>query len=131
KNSAKAQGMTDEQLAAIIVSSDEYFALHGGTNDGFLAALFQDALDRPIDAAAKAAFEQYLAAGADRAQIAAIVFGSHEYHAELVQSIYLDLLDRNADASGDAFWAEQLDGGASDEQVSAVIAASDEYFTMS
>ena len=124
-----ADGASDEQLATIIVSSDEYFALHGGTNDGFLSALFQDALHRPIDDGAKAAFEQDLAAGFSRAQLASIVFGSHEYHANLVENIYLDLLDRDADAVGDAYFAGQLDAGATDEQVIAVIAASDEYFT--
>ncbi|MGH7140968.1 MAG: DUF4214 domain-containing protein, partial [Pirellulales bacterium] len=96
--------------------------------DSFLNALFQDALDRPIDAAAKAAFEQYLAAGGTRAQVAAVVFGSHEYHADVMQSIYLELLDRAPDAAGLTFWADALDHGASDEQVIAGIAASNEYY---
>lgn len=123
-----AQGMTDEQLAAIIVSSDEYFALHGGTNDGFLAALFQDALNRPIEVAAVSWFEQYLAAGGSLAQVAALIFGSHEYHADVVAGIYEQLLDRQPDARGQQYWAGQLDHGVTEEQVIAVIAASDEYF---
>jgi hypothetical protein len=123
-----ATGLSDEQLAAIVVSSDEYFALGGGSNDGFLSALFQDALGRPIDAGARAAFEQELNAGFTRGQIANFVFGSHEYHAELVQSIYHETLNRPADDAGDVFWADQLDRGATDEQVIAAIAASEEYF---
>ncbi|MGH7137757.1 MAG: DUF4214 domain-containing protein, partial [Pirellulales bacterium] len=123
-----AQGMADEQLAATIVGSDEYFAMHGGTNQGFLNALFQDALNRPIDVSAKAAFEQALAAGATRAQVAAIVFSSHEFHADLVQTVYLDLLDRAAERSGGAYWANQLDNGITDVRLSAAIAASAEYF---
>ncbi|HXT59186.1 MAG TPA: DUF4214 domain-containing protein [Pirellulales bacterium] len=122
-----AHGMTNEQLATIIISSDEYYSLQGGTLDGFLNALFQDTLGRPIDAIAKNTLEDNRAAGMTRAQLAAIIFGSHEYHADVVKNIYLDLLDRPADAPGDAYWANQLDGGATDEHVMAVIAASNEY----
>lgn len=123
-----AQGLSREQLAAEITGSNEYYSLHGGSNGGFLAGLFQDALQRSIDAAAKAAFEHELAAGASRAQIAAIVFSSHEYHADLVQSMYQNLLHRNADASSNEYWAAQLDHGVAREQVQAIIAASEEYF---
>jgi hypothetical protein len=126
-----AQGATDEQLAEMVVSSPEYFALHGGANDGFLAALFQDALNRPIDAGAKAAFGQALAAGANRSQIAAIVFASHEYHADVVDAAYLQLLRRHSDATGQSFWANLLDAGVTDEQLIAALAASDEYFNRS
>jgi parallel beta-helix repeat protein len=124
-----AHGETAEQLAASIVSSDEYFQRRaGGTNDGFLDALFQDALHRPIDAGSKAFFEQPLAHGGTRGQAADLVFGSREYHAEVVQNIYLQTLDRGADAAGDDFWATQLDHGQRDEQIRAVIMGSQEYF---
>ncbi|HEV3342844.1 MAG TPA: DUF4214 domain-containing protein [Pirellulales bacterium] len=126
-----AQGATDEQLTEMVVSSPEYFALHGGANDGFLAALFQDALNRPIDAGAKAAFGQALAAGANRAEIAAIVFASHEYHAEVVDAAYLQLLHRHSDAAGQSFWANLLDASVTNEQLLAALAASDEYFNRS
>jgi hypothetical protein len=126
-----AHGATDEQLTEMVVSSPEYFALHGGANDGFLAALFQDALNRPIDAGAKAVFGQALAAGVNRAQIAAIVFASHEYHADVVDAAYLQMLHRHSDAAGQAFWANLLDAGVTDEQLLAALAASDEYFNRS
>src|SRR5207244_7836553 len=43
-------GGTDEQLAATIAGSVEYFQNRaGGTNDGFLQALYQDGLGRAID----------------------------------------------------------------------------------
>ncbi len=123
-----AHGATDEQLAEILVSSQEYFALHGGANGGFLDALYQDALNRPIDAQSKAAFEQALAVGATRTQVAVLVFGSHEYHADVVDAAYLHLLHRHADAGGLAYWSARLDAGATDEQLFAALAASDEYF---
>jgi hypothetical protein len=123
-----AGGLTDEQLASVLVGSNEYFALHGGTNDGFLEALFEDTLQRPIDAGAKAALEQPLAGGVSRAQVAAVVFGSHEYHLDMVNSYYTDLLARPADPVGVGYWGNQLDTGTTDEQVFAAIAASDEFF---
>lgn len=126
-----AQGGTNEQLATIVAGSQEYFALYGGTNEGFLTAMFQDALNRPIDAGANAAFGQVLAAGASRTQIAAIVFASHEYHADVVDAANLDLLHRDADVVGQSFWAGQLDAGVSNNQLIAALAASDEYFSRS
>jgi hypothetical protein len=126
-----AHGASEEQLAALVVGSQEYFALHGSANDGFLDALFQDALHRPIDAGAKAAFGQELAAGAGRTQIAATVFSSREYHGDVVGEVYLRLLHRHADAAGQAFWTPWLDAGNTGEQLIAALAASDEYFRRS
>jgi hypothetical protein len=126
-----AHGGADEQLAEIVIGSQEYFALHGGANDGFLAALFQDALHRPIDAGAKAAFGQELAAGASRTQIAATVLSSQEYHGDVVDEVYLRLLHRHADTAGQAFWIHWLGAGNTDEQLIAALAASDEYFRRS
>src|SRR5262249_20952353 len=45
-------GGTVEQVESAIVGSPEYLQNRGGgSNDGFLAALYQDALNRPIDPA--------------------------------------------------------------------------------
>jgi hypothetical protein len=100
-NTFLKDGGTDEQLAAVIVGSDEYFSQRGGgTNDGFLNAVFQDALNRPIDAGGKTAFEQFLSGGGSRGQAGEIVFASEEYHADVVQNLYLDTLDRPADPGG-------------------------------
>lgn len=123
-----AAGTSDEALAATIVGSDEYFKLHGGTNDGFLNGLFLDALGRPIDPGAKTALEQALAQGASRLQIAQLALGSHEYHALIVENIYAELLNRSADTAGDAYWADALDRGLTDEQLLASVVESQEYF---
>ena len=122
-------GGSDEEAAAIIAGSDEYFATRGGgTNDGFLNALFEDVLHRPIDPQAKAAFEQDLANGATRSKIAAVVFASSEYHADLVDNLYLEVLDRPADTAGLDYWSAQLAQGDTDEQVLQGLMSSDEYF---
>lgn len=122
-------GVSDEQIAAMIVGSDEYFtARGGGTNDGFLSALFEDALDRAIDPATKVTFEQLLAHDMTREQIAAVVFGTVESRDDLVAQTYLDLLDRPVDAGAQAYWAAKLADGETDQQVLAGLIASDEYF---
>jgi hypothetical protein len=128
-NKLLLQGETLEQLAAMIVSSQEYFQQRGGgTNDGFLAALFQDALDRQIDDGAKASFEQELSHRVTRAQIADHVFGSKEYRGVEVQNLYQQAFDRDADQAGVAYWTDKLAHGMRDEQVLAAIMGSQEYF---
>jgi uncharacterized protein (TIGR03118 family) len=126
---ALGAGQTEERVAETLTGSPEYFTAEGGgTNSGFLDALFHDALGRPVDAGAAQFFSQALAAGAGRAQVAAAVFSSSEYLDDVVSGIYQQLLERPADASGLAYWAGQLAHGAHDEQITAAIAASDEYF---
>ncbi|HVX13764.1 MAG TPA: TIGR03118 family protein [Pirellulales bacterium] len=120
---------TVEQLAALVIGSSEYFQSRGGgTNDGFLDALFSDLLHRSIDAGAKSYFDGLLNSGTTTGQLASLVFASGEYLDDLVQSFYLDLLDRPADPGGQAFFAGQLQQGATDGQIIALLAASDEYF---
>jgi hypothetical protein len=124
-----ANGGTPEQVATALVGSPEYYANRGGgTNDGFLDALFQDALGRPVDPGARQYFDQALASGATTAQVASSVFTSPEYQSDVVNQIYLQLLDRPADPNGLAFWSNELAHGATDDQIISAIAASDEYF---
>ena len=66
-----AAGGSDEQVAAALVGSSEYSEDNGSTSDGFLAALYENALDRPLDAVGLAAWDQAFAKGATRAEVAA------------------------------------------------------------
>jgi hypothetical protein len=122
-------GGTDEELAQILVSSPEYLQSRGGgTNDGFLDALFHDALGRAVDASGRAFFDAAMAKGATPASVAAIIFGSDEYRRDLVSGLYEQLLDRPADPQGLDAFVGQLAGGERDEQVIAEMVASDEFF---
>src|SRR5262249_54781416 len=71
----------------------------GGTNAGFLAALYQDALNRPIDATGLAGFSQAMSNGMTPGQVAAAIFSSTEYLQDLVGSYYLRFLRRPADTA--------------------------------
>ena len=118
-----------EQLAALVVGSPEYDQVRGGgSNDGFLTALYADALHRAVDAGARQYFDGLLNAGTTTSQIAAAIFGSDEYLNEVVQSFYQSLLDRPADPGGQAAFAGLLEHGASDGAVIALLAASQEYY---
>jgi hypothetical protein len=80
-------GGTTEQVESLIAGSAEYFQVRGGGTDlGFLQALYQDALNRAIDPAGQMTFSQALAKGATRAQVAAAVFTSLEFRQDLVES---------------------------------------------
>jgi hypothetical protein len=125
-----ANGGTVEQVEAILTSSQEYFqARGGGTNAGYLDALFQDALNRPIDQATRNVFLQGLANGTlTRERIAEAVFGSTEFQRDLVLSFYQRFLHRAADSAGLNAFVNLLQQGMRDEQVTLVFAAADEYF---
>jgi uncharacterized membrane protein/transglutaminase-like putative cysteine protease len=121
-------GGTVEQLAAAVAGSDEFFQQNGGSTDGFLQALYRDGLGRAIDDPGRVAFAQALAAGAGRAQVAAVVFGSAEYRTDLVRDLYRRFLRREAaDAEAAAFVAA-LGQGARDEDVLATVLGSPEYY---
>jgi uncharacterized protein (DUF2141 family) len=123
-----ATGGTDEQVAVALTGSAEYFQNRGGgTNDGFLTALFQDALGRPIDAGGRASFNQQLAGGTTRGQVAATIFVSTEYRQDLVGGYYLRFLHRPADSAGLANFVSALGNGAKDEDVVAALVGSGEY----
>jgi len=121
-------GVTFEQVQADIVGSQEYFQLHGGTNGGFLDALYEDALNRLPDAGGLAAFTQLLNSGQSRTAVATLIFGSNEYRNDLVLADYQLFLNRQADQIGDAAFVLALQSGATDQAVAAAILGSDEAF---
>jgi Right handed beta helix region/Domain of unknown function (DUF4214) len=122
-------GGTIEQVAEILVSSTEYFQLHGTTNDAFVTALYDDALGRGGTPAEQTGFLQGLNAGTlSRAQVATLIFGSGEYQSDLVNSYYREFLGRNADAGGLTAWQAQLKAGMTDGQLIAALLGSGEGF---
>jgi uncharacterized protein (TIGR03118 family) len=124
-----ARGGTIEQVEESITSSPEYFQNRGGgTNDGFLDALYQDALNRSVDPFGRSVFDQALAHGATRAEVATAIFTSNEFLQDLVDSFFQRFLRRAPDNAGLATFTGLLRQGARDEQVIAFIVGSEEYF---
>jgi uncharacterized protein (TIGR03118 family) len=123
-----ANGGTVEQAQAIIASSTEYFQTRGGgTNDGFLDALYKDAFNRAVDSSGRSAFDRALASGVTRAQVATIIFTSAEFRQDLVQSDYQRFLRRAADSGGLSGFTAALQQGVRDEQIILAMVSSDEY----
>jgi glucose/arabinose dehydrogenase len=122
-------GGTVEQVAAALAGSPEYYQNRGGgTNDGFLNALYQDVLRRSPDPAGRALFDQQLANHVSTAAIATDLLVSAEYDADTVEDDYGLFLHRAADATGLSTFTNMLQQGTRDEIVSAFILASDEYY---
>jgi hypothetical protein len=116
---------------AIIAGSPEYFQVRGGgTAPGFLDALFQDALGRPIDPPALAGTLQGLATGFTPTQVADVLFHSGEYDADLVGSYCWRFLRRPADPAGLQAAEAALLQGVRSEDVLAALLASDEYLAL-
>lgn len=123
-----ASGHSVEDLSAQLVGSDEYFNVRGGgTEQGFIDALFHDALGRAADPQGETAFQQVLTGGKWHLAAADIVFGSSEYRDDLVQSYYQNYLGRPGESEGQDYWAGQL-ADHSDEEVIASIVSQDEFY---
>jgi len=124
-----ANGSSDESIAALLAGSTEFFNDNGGTNAGFLNALYQDALGRAADPAGLAFWQRALQTGTTRTQVATAIFGSSEYLTDLVQKLYQRFLRRPADSTGLTAFVPPLENGAHDEAVIAALVGSVEYYT--
>jgi hypothetical protein len=122
-----AAGGTVEGVQARVAASLEYAQLHGGTDAGFLGALYGDALGRAIDATGQARWTQALSGGMTREAVAEAVFASLEYRQDLVRGDYQSYLRRPADDRDLASWVAAVRQGRRDEDVLTAIATSQEY----
>lgn len=128
-HSAFNLGATDEQVDAGILGSAEFFSDAGGVNSGFINSVYQDLLGRPADSTGLATWNQALADGLSRTQVAFYIDTSNESRTDTVQFFYQTLLNRPADPGGLSTWVGALDSGATDEQVLAAIAGSPEFYS--
>ena len=113
------QGASLEQVESLILGSNEYFKERGGgTNPGFIAALYQDLLGRAADPQAIAMFTQQLGAGSSRATIAQQILTAPEARQRQISALYSRYLHHAASGP-------PLPGG--QEQVAAAIIGSEEY----
>jgi Ig-like domain CHU_C associated len=115
-------GFSNEDVAAQILGSPEYFTLAGGTNAGFLTRLFQDVLGRDPSAADNSFFLPLLGSSS-RTSVALTVLESLEARTRRVQEWYSQFL-RRTPASAEVAPLLAL----SDENAMAAILGSEEYF---
>jgi len=118
------------QLQANILGSAEYYQNRsGGTNSGFLSALYQDVLGRSIDPSGAIAFGAALANGMSRTLVAKAVLSSVEADQRIVETDYMNYLQRQADPLGMDAWVNLLQQGGGTDTVTAAVIGSDEYFS--
>jgi uncharacterized delta-60 repeat protein len=122
-------GGTVEELVTVLVGSPEFTQGQGqGTNDGFLNAFYQDALNHAVDASGRAFWDQAFANHATPSQVAGAILVSAEYRQDVVENAYGLYLRRPPDSTGLNDFTALLNQGTRDEAIFAIIIGSQEYF---
>jgi hypothetical protein len=123
-----SRGGTAQQLETILLASDEFFAQHSNT-DGFLPALYQVVLQRPIDGGGAQFWGRVSQSSAlSRQAVVAGLLTSAESDRLQVQNLYMQFLNRPADPGGLDIFTNALLHGLSYEQVAFFLLSSAEYF---
>lgn len=127
-----AQGDSAEQFEASLLGSAEYFQTRGGgTNAGFLQALYQDILDRPIESAGATYWGNVLSQSTlpdARQTVTYQLLTSPENQQAFLRLSYQRLLHRDADPAGIAAWMSAMRRGLTEQQAIVGIVGSREYF---
>jgi hypothetical protein len=94
----------------------------------YIAAAYQNVLNRPVDAASLNYWETALEHGVPRAVFASALTHSAEYYQRVIETAYETYLGRPADATGLANWTVAMEAGLSDELLDAFFIGSEEYY---
>lgn len=92
-------------MRTLVLASPEVYARGGGTDQGYVAHLYEVVLGRPADAAGSAFWTGRLAAGASRASVARLMLVSPEVSRRAVRTTHTGLLGRPASAEEIDLWA--------------------------
>jgi uncharacterized protein YkwD len=106
---ALMNGMSELAVRQIILSSDEYWALHGGNAAGYVQGLYNDVLGRSYSGQ-EAGYWISLAQSSNRAGVVAGLTGSWEANAVIVGTLYQSFLQRSPDQGGLTGWVNFLEG---------------------
>lgn len=119
---------TEKRTAALIISSDEFYQDAGGTVNGFVTNLFEDALKRAPTAADLAYFSNELAQGFSRVEIATGVLNSYEFQVRQINGLYERYLGRQADAYGIQTFVSNINEGYGTTSNTETILDSNEFY---
>ncbi len=124
-----ASGTTDDQFAASILSSDEYFTTRGKNNNSdFVKSIYVDLIGRDIDLSNLAQLTALLAGGSTRIQLATQLLASVDRRTAHVNATYQRLLHRAPDPASLTTWVASLGNGTTPEAFLAALVGSDEYY---
>jgi hypothetical protein len=114
-------------LEAAILGSPEYYNRAGASSAGFVSAVFNDAVGRPVDTPTATSLTSMVDAGASQAGIAIALLQSQEAITNLVRKDYQTYLHRAPDAGGEAAAVAYLQQGGDPNVLIATLVASDEF----
>lgn len=121
-------GVRVEAVGVRFYGSVEFFEQSGGTNEGFVAALYQELLGRQADTEGLASWVAALDQGRMSTEgVASGFYASIESRRSRVEGLYQQILLRSPDAEGREYWAGQL-LHTDDVRLASQLAASGESF---
>jgi hypothetical protein len=124
-----ASGVSIDDVKVALMSTDEYYQQRGaGLDEGFLASVFADVLNRNIDPGDLKYYRDLLANGTSRADVVRMITTSTEAEQGVASGLYASYLHRAADPAGVNYFVGALQGGGHSEQVMNFLLTSDEYF---
>jgi uncharacterized membrane protein YgcG len=126
-----ATGLSESQLEATFLASDEFFQNHGANNTGWVNAVYEQVLGRPPDSAGLIYWNQRLLDGTTRFAVAFGIVTSSEANSRTINDAYHLLLGRGPDAAGLGYWVGQCTSGLAADGMIAVIASCPEYIDLS
>jgi len=119
-----------EPVQAGLLGSMEYFINRGGgTNAGFVQALYNDVLGRSAGPAEVAYWVNELATRS-RANVAMGFLVSDEYRLKVIANMYTTYLRRPIDNDGAQYWLQRMKQGVPQESILAGILGSLEYYNL-
>ena len=103
---------SDTDLGARLLGSQEFFQTQGGgTNAGFLNALYQDVLGRTPSQGERNDRSDDLNGGDSRDEVAQDVLETNEARGDEVQNVFASYLRRSASGSDRSNWSDNFNGG--------------------
>ncbi len=118
-------GALVNRIGAQIFGSAEFYGIAGGTDEGFVEALYDRILDRAADASGLAYWVGQVDARG-RGGVAGEFYASYESRAMRVNGLYQQLLDRDPSPPDLTYWADRL-RTVNDVQLAILIASSAEF----
>ena len=115
-----------EAVQAGIIGSAEYYQTAGGTDAAWVTALYQNILNRQVDAAGLAYWTDYIQTHSKESVVLGFVT-SDEYRLGLIKGWFQIYLGRELDSSGAQYWLNQMKHGKTQEDIQAGILGSDEF----
>jgi hypothetical protein len=125
-----SQGTNFRTIEAIIAGSTPFYQASGGTNASWLNAVYEDFLNRPLDATGQAQWGAMLISGFSPTQIVLGIMATPEYLSDMVEQDYLTYLGRAADPTSLAAFVSSLQGGSTNnDMIVASLIGSSEFGT--